>query len=496
MCRQGMSGRGLEDERLSQKQPRRSSRTSNTGTVEPAGRAPNSRTCRKPLNATHLPKTTGKTKHRYQAKSTKRGSTDYVDKSFRFVVDPGLCPWELQSGQAIPPDAILRIVAPQAECPICLGAATVPRMLSCGHVLCFACLHRFLALTTNYLCPICAAQVRLPAKATSFIYVEKQCLPTVDSKITLTLMKRESGGQPLPVVHAEEPSDYLHFPPPDQILYSRVVSATAKYLLEELDRELKELIAAEKHDSKVYGANDGYKEAISDLRREKTELKERISTGWFEEREQLAARKRMLDGNSHKPSAPPYFYYQTALESLSPYVLSSLDVAILRAAHNEFSSMPPTLVVRVEGLGVSSTISDAHGGTRPRYISHLPPCTPVYLLECEWDGVVKKSVLKRFAGQLKDRRIRRELKASREEEERVRIQEFMDLQLRADVLLDGPQQPVKPPSLHALPKLPQAASVKPMFQNNWRKNIRDREFEEFISKAQVAEDGKELRIDL
>ena len=113
----------------------------------------------------------------------------------------------------------------------------------------------------------------------------------------------------------------------------------------------------------------------------------------------------------------PFFFY----EALLHFYLSSLDIRILRAAFDDYSFFPATILPRVEHVSTGHII-DEDLRRRAKYLSHLPLGCEVGFLECDWTDIVPPQILERFGPDIERRRKRNHEKATREEKERVRAE--------------------------------------------------------------------------
>eukprot|EP00057_Strongylocentrotus_purpuratus_P014374 XP_011668848.1 PREDICTED: tripartite motif-containing protein 2-like [Strongylocentrotus purpuratus] len=62
-------------------------------------------------------------------------------------------------------DALKIVIAPSLECPVCLNTFTDPKILSCSHTYCKACLDNLLECHGNdqmLRCPVCRAEIQVP----------------------------------------------------------------------------------------------------------------------------------------------------------------------------------------------------------------------------------------------------------------------------------------------------------------------------------------------
>lgn len=83
---------------------------------------------------------------------------DHVNATCRFVLKQGegITPQDIAVDSPINPKQLLRIYSPPEDCPICLEVCEIPRMMSCGHMICLHCLvdHNKYSPSPE-VCPIC-----------------------------------------------------------------------------------------------------------------------------------------------------------------------------------------------------------------------------------------------------------------------------------------------------------------------------------------------------
>lgn len=128
-------------------------------------------------------------------------------------------------------------------------------------------------------------------------------------------------------------------------------------------------------------------------------------------------RNRQQHEHHHTPSE--YYFYQALLH----YYLSPLDIRILKAAFGDFSSLPSTILPRVERVSTGHVVDDELR-RRTKYLAHLPYGCEVSFLECDWTDTVSPEVLERFKPEIEKRRQKYQEKESREEKARQRAEKM------------------------------------------------------------------------
>ena len=124
-----------------------------------------------------------------------------------------------------------------------------------------------------------------------------------------------------------------------------------------------------------------------------------------------------------RPQMQPYYFYH----ALPNFYLSALDIRILRATYNAFSSFPSTVLPRITHISTGHIVDDDLR-KRAKYIAHLPYGCEVSFLECDWSGIVPPHILSQFVADLTRRNKKNHEKEAREERERLRAERLEDEQ--------------------------------------------------------------------
>lgn len=257
----------------------------------------------------------------------------YIQTACRFLLNPEfqnqyvslLC----DPDEPVPLDKVSRVLARAGTCPICLDNAKAPRMLKCGHIMCYPCLLRYLdtsldtaaAASSNTTaprpnaivgtrgytssqpstpappphrskdCPLCFEQISgsqvMPV--TFLDFDEKYDTPRPNTDAVLRLMFRphadvRSNGEAtfmnaVPVSsHDLGPALFNCVPvvSPTSLIYSRLILPTKQYLTDEYERELHDLQAAYDEEKLMYGDN-GFEDVARYYRHAMSEIKKSIS---------------------------------------------------------------------------------------------------------------------------------------------------------------------------------------------------------------------------
>lgn len=381
-------------------------------------------------------------------------SQQYINMTCRFVLKPGTV-FPLPD-EVVDFESVLRAVAAPTGCPICLETAVVPRMLSCGHIMCLPCFFRFLKYSEEHVCPVCGEPTPRAVTNVSFLPADPRFLPQLDHEVVLNLVSKPLSGFPRPVGEA------LSSEVEDQLRYSRLVYGTEAYCAKESTREIQEL---------------------EDL------MSENVEEGYFQA---LAACKADLASASKitKPPAPPagkpsYFYYQTAFESPTTYVLSPLDITVLKACFGEYPDFPPLLIAKVDNIIHKTVDNDIR--KRMKFLGHIPTDAPLVLLECDWRGVLPAEVVSKFGKQLSERRKRRKTRDRIDNKRRQKAEQESDSRMRAEVLVEtSPPEPANI-NLTELPSLG-ARPAPPPRTAKWVDS--QAEFDEMMANAYVTKRGR------
>lgn len=404
----------------------------------------------------------------------------FINVNYKFIVDyrKSYGAQKLDPNVPVDTDDILCIVAPQGNaCPICLSSELVaPRMItSCGHILCLPCLLALLdsevptsmkregkAIVEKYTdCPLCASVIRRSDVKPVLVDTTdvRFDMPKVNDEIVLTLMAREANKiVPVPKYTLDEVSEesskkhsagFGQFPWADQLYthpYLRIYKGDHTYVTGMYEREKEALREAYEKDSDLFLAGGKLlKLALLSIDGDLRSWKDKFESEQ-KNAENLAAQKpvsasksnysdssRLLDSSKSSDSPKTsFFYYQTGFKCPATYVLSALDMKLLKNSYgSDYSQLPPSIVAKVESIRYEE-MDEELATTRYKYISHLPLGTLIGFLECNWEhneyisGAVwtefKQELLKRTKNSL--RKITKEEKsrqrALNEEERRAR----------------------------------------------------------------------------
>lgn len=435
----------------------------------------------------------------------------YINTTCRFILHSGVDYRGLMQDpdSLVPLENIMRIITQASACPICLeDLPEAPRMLECGHIMCYPCLFRFLN-SENVIppgetkpkkqkeCPFCFDRVRpTRVKPVTFTVGNDQFdTPREDNDVVLKLMFRPMGSY-LAVPRDTENLHHQDFegeaPSTDlsQVTqFSRLSVGTLEYQINEYDREIDQLIKSRQESRLLYEDNGEYHtdaiksieqakkvylepekppeqnpeaqfnmtpsfawdETVDTLTQQTNDHLEKIGIAPKDETERIPKSENVLIADYYEDSNA-YFFYQAGFDSITKFFLAPLDVKILRAAYGTFSDFPSTIVTRVQNVLYGTTVTPELR-KRMKYLSHLPLNTQVGFLECDWRGKISDDVLQKFSKELQTRRKKKKDKDRREERDKKKYQREEEELFRQELLQESyfstpyiRSTPIPPPS--------------------------------------------------
>lgn len=339
----------------------------------------------------------------------------FINVNYKFIVDyrKPYTAQKLDPNVPVDTEDILCIVAPQGNaCPICLSSELVaPRMItSCGHILCLPCLLALLdsevptamkreskVVVEKYTdCPLCASVIRRGDVRPVLVDTTdvRFDMPKVKDEVVLTLMARESNRiVPVPsYMMTESDTDKLkkstgaigQFPWADQLHtypYLRIYKSDHTYVSSMYEREKAALRDAYENDSDLFLAGGKLlKLAIQSIDEDIRSWAEKFDS-------QLKSSDFTAPQKPAKTESGTntFFYYQTGFKCLTTYVLSLLDMKVLKMSYgSDYSQLPPSIVAKVENIHYEE-MDEELATTRYKYMLHLPLGTQLGFLECCWE---------------------------------------------------------------------------------------------------------------
>lgn len=328
----------------------------------------------------------------------------FINVNYKFVVDYRKPYNTQQMDPNVPVDTqdVIRILVPRGNaCPICLSEDLVaPRMItSCGHILCLTCLLSLLesevpihkkqeskVIVEKYRdCPLCGSIIRKhDVKPVQVDNVDERFeVPKIKDEVVLTLMTRKADLiVPLPR-YLESYGDAIDVFPwasqqePNLSQYLRFFKGDLSYLVSMYEQEKQDILAAHELDKALY-QDDGkfVKLAIANINEDIANWSSKFSE------EDVPDTHRAHHGPSSSGST--FYYFQTGFKSSTTYVLSPLDVKVLKSSYNQdYSQLPSSIVAKVENIRYEELTADT-ATTKYKYLSHLPQGTSIGFLECNW----------------------------------------------------------------------------------------------------------------
>ncbi|RKP29158.1 hypothetical protein METBISCDRAFT_19292 [Metschnikowia bicuspidata] len=331
----------------------------------------------------------------------------FINVNYKFVVDcrkPYLAQ-QLDPNVPVDQEDILCIVTPQGTaCPICLSEELMaPRMItSCGHVLCLPCLLALLdsklpasmkreskAVVEKYTdCPLCASVIRRGEIKPVVVDTTdvRFDMPKVNDEVVLTLMARQSSQiVPVPSAAFSETGDAGcgQFPWADQLQtapFLRIYRGSLDYVIAMYDQEKAALKDAYENDRDTFFVSGkllalAYQSIDEDLK------------SWTE-KFLSEYQPEHVTGNPAAADAwkTAFYYYQTGFKCATTFILSALDMKVLKASYgSDYLQLPPSVVAKVENICYDE-MDEELATSRYKYILHLPLGTQLGFLECCWQN--------------------------------------------------------------------------------------------------------------
>ncbi|KAF8245856.1 hypothetical protein K440DRAFT_554676, partial [Wilcoxina mikolae CBS 423.85] len=434
----------------------------------------------------------------------------YVNSNYRFIVNPrgDYKPQAVDSDVHLPWDHILQVLAPAItqcpNCPICLSTPVAPRMAKCGHIFCLPCLVRYMASQDGdrptekkpryKRCVICTDSVYMNDIRPVRFFTGQQNEPPRDGEdVVLRLVMRQPGSTlALPKDGADPPSELGEIPwhfAAEVMDYARVMKGTEDYMMEQFNREIRELEQMQQEDELMFGEEGVWSRKAVGMIQSQMEgltgmgnpppppvtgpqkLKEkekRPPIVFTENADDVPEMYHILHearsdhvSQSHPPvpqiEEPPNNHQDISTAALSSplsglraprprsvaaanaphdspyyfyqallhYYLSPLDIRILKVAFGSFNAFPSTILPRVENVSTGHTVDDDLR-KRAKYLAHLPYGCEVGFLECDWTDIVPPETLEKFMPEIERRRKKKRDKEMKEERDRIRAEKLED----------------------------------------------------------------------
>ncbi|CAH2350469.1 RING-finger protein Mag2p [[Candida] railenensis] len=428
----------------------------------------------------------GNSKNRRNPFKVNLHGMSYINCHYKFVVD---CRSDYKTQQLDPNvpvtvSDILRIITPKGNaCPICLSDDPVaPRMITaCGHILCLTCL---LSLLDSEVptsgkksagvgeikyndCPLCSTIIRQKdIKPVLISNVDERFeVPKVKDEVALTLMTRPQNKllslpknfydfhrmiDTFPWVHGEDEAgaDFS----PNFFVYSRFLMGDLNYLIDMYEMEKQLILVQYEQERELYGDDGKYfKLAIENIDKDIEQWKKS-----FENDTPSHIKMQPQHSNSYgssskqkeeQPGSNTFFYYQTGFNASSTFVLSPLDMKVLKHSYNDdYYNLPSSIIAKVENIRYEEFNAEL-AFTKYKYLSHLPFGTSIGFLECNWSNneFIQEETWEAFKGDLIQRTKNSNRKFKREEtnrrralnDEEIKNREFYERENNNGVLVNN-----------------------------------------------------------
>ncbi|KAK6201538.1 uncharacterized protein RJT21DRAFT_35789 [Scheffersomyces amazonensis] len=379
----------------------------------------------------------------------------FINVNYKFIVDYSQDYKSQEMDPNIPVNVkdIMRIIVPKGNaCPICLTEDPIaPRMITtCGHIVCLKCLLSLLdselpeakkressAVIEKYKeCPLCSSIIRKnDVKPVLINNVDDRFeVPKIRDEVVLTLMARPQDKiMSLPKSYQEYHEIIGNFPwynqtmpMPDCNKYARIFKGNLKSLTDMYEFEKAQIHLNYEEEKELYHESYKYVQMAMD------NIDDDIDN-WIAHFKASTGSGNTIITNTNSNSSSTststpttitdnktFYYYQTGFDASATFVLSPLDMKVLKACYNDnYESLPSSMVAKIENIRYEELTEEA-SLTKYKYLSHLPIGTQLGFLECNWKGRIKEGVWAIFKEDLTKRSLSSNRKFKREERNRRR----------------------------------------------------------------------------
>ncbi|CAL1183242.1 Zinc finger, C3HC4 type (RING finger) family protein [Candida parapsilosis] len=376
----------------------------------------------------------------------------YINVNFKFVVDSRSDYKVQQLDPNVPVDVanIISIIAPKASCPICLTDDIVaPRMIvSCGHILCLKCVLSLLeqevpkakkresaAIVEKYReCPLCFSVIRkqeLKPVILQNIYEQIE-VPKVREEAVLTLMMRDSHkilSLPKAIAVSNHVTDFPDINQTELASYSRIFKGDFNYMTSLYEIEKAQIVANYEEEKELYGDDSALvQQALSHIDQEVADWTSKLAATLDKEHKHSHQHD---NASSSPPSHQTFYYYETGFNAGCTYVLSPLDMKILKSTYSNYESLPTSIVAKIENIRYEELTQET-SMTKYKYLSHLPIGSQIGFLECDWNHneYVSQPIWEAYKNDLLKRSKNSNKRFLREERNRRRAESEEEFRLR------------------------------------------------------------------
>jgi hypothetical protein len=402
-------------------------------------------------------KSQNRSKSQHEPKKVHLHGLQFINVNYKFLVDNNadLNPQLLDPNVAVNIDDIARVISPGGNsCPICLSDEIVaPRMItSCGHILCLKCLLSLLdsevptakkreanAIVEKYKeCPLCQTIIRrsevLPVLILKFD--TRFETPKVDEDVIMSLMMRPSGKvlaipKSLHDIYGVFPDFPWYGQEPDLLSYSRIVRGDLETIKSMYEAEKNLVLAQFEQEKLVYNEDPKFVSlTIDNINQDIVNWQDKFSKS----AEKTTKKKHSgTSGSSHNDhgATNTFYFYQTGFNTTGVYVLSPLDMKVLKTAYHHYEGLPSSIVAKIEKIRYEELTSET-SMTKYKYLSHLPVGTQIGFLECNWhkNEYIDQNTWKIFLEDLLKRTKNSRRKLRKEEQDRKRALEREEIKTK------------------------------------------------------------------
>lgn len=371
----------------------------------------------------------------------------FINLNYKFIVDQrgNYKPQELDPNIPVSLDNIIRIIAPTGNsCPICLSDKLVaPRMITaCGHILCLKCLLSLLdteipkfkktesaAVIEKYNdCPLCSTIIRKKdVKPVLAIHTDERFeTPKIGDDVIMSLMSRPfSKLFAVPrsiegVLYQIDNFPFVDMKDPDLSQYLRLFKAGLPYILKMYNEEKQEVLKSFEEDKLLYNDDGKYHfKAIEDIDKDIEFWTSSYNSNTIQPHQgELIVKKEEIN------PANSYFYYEAGFNARSTFVLSPLDIKVLKANYNNsYFELPSNVIARVENIQYEE-LTPENSLKKYKYLSHLPLGTTIGFIQCNWfkNEYISQDTWEAFKSDLTKRTKKSQKKLQREDRDKKRAE--------------------------------------------------------------------------
>lgn len=382
----------------------------------------------------------------------------FVNANYRFIVDPrgDYSSVRLDPNVLIDNELILRVIIRRGNaCPICLDdELTAPRMVNCGHCFCYVCLLNFFESGKENLhangkpklkdCPLCGIKIKPDSTLPIMVDDTEDELfdtPKADHEVIFKLMKKPSDSiLALPVsvdpdfnqlgdipwcTDKHNQLDSRVFP------YARLMRGSLDFIVGQYQNEIESIEKVYMNDIAEYdNSTERFViQAKSNIENAISQMKARYDGDTRDLDDQIESLKLGRDeGHNY------YYYYQAGFNTNVKYILSPLDVKILKSVFIDYSSFPSTLVLPAEHIQLGTLLSDRNI-SKYKYFAHYPYGVEVGHIEIDWlkklEGFqLPNPIFQQYKKEILNRNRKNKKKSKLEEDNKIKAMKQLELKTK------------------------------------------------------------------